>query len=55
MEIRRSVNFRGFGYRAMQGIRLIEQSMAFATTFVSPTLLLREAAGGCLKKKNRYI
>jgi hypothetical protein len=34
---KRSVNFHGFGYRAMQGVRLIEESMAFATIFVSPT------------------
>jgi hypothetical protein len=35
----------------MQGVRLIVESVAFATTLVSLTYLLREAAGGCLNKK----
>jgi hypothetical protein len=36
--------------RAMQGFRLTVESMTFTTTLV---LLLREAAGGILKKETR--
>jgi hypothetical protein len=35
MENKSSVNFHGFGYRAMQGVRLIVESMTFATPLVS--------------------
>jgi hypothetical protein len=37
----------------MQGVRLIVESMTFANTLVSLTSLLRQAAGGILKKKTR--
>jgi hypothetical protein len=45
-------NFNEFGPWAMQEVRLIVESMTFATTLVSLTLLIRQAAGGILKKKN---